>query len=52
MNAALKPPPELTSSGIRPADRLGFTLFVATLLHLALILGVSFTLAKPGQIST
>jgi periplasmic protein TonB len=51
MNAVLKPPPELTSSGIRPADRLGFTLFVATLLHLALILGVSFSLAKPGQIS-
>ncbi|MDG9923190.1 MULTISPECIES: energy transducer TonB [unclassified Pseudomonas] len=51
MNAALKPPPELTSSGIRPADRLGFTLFVATLLHLALILGVSFTLAKPGELS-
>ncbi|MDD0845177.1 energy transducer TonB [Pseudomonas sp. Gutcm_11s] len=51
MNAALKPPPELTSSGIRPADRLGFTLFVATLLHLALILGVSFSLAEPGQIS-
>ncbi len=51
MNAALKPPTELTSSGIRPADRLGFTLFVAALLHLALILGVSFTLAKPGQIS-
>ena len=51
MNAALKPPPELTSSGIRPADRLGFTLFVATLLHLALILGVSFTLAEPGQLS-
>ena len=51
MNAAITPPPELTSSGVRPADRLGFTLFVATLLHLALILGVSFTLAKPGQIS-
>ncbi|MDG9926468.1 MULTISPECIES: energy transducer TonB [Pseudomonas] len=51
MNAALKPPPELTSSGIRPADRLGFTLFVATLLHLALILGVGFTMAEPGQIS-
>lgn len=51
MNAAVKPPPELTSSGIRPADRLGFTLFVATLLHLALILGVSFTLAKPGELS-
>jgi protein TonB len=51
MNAAITPPPELTSSGVRPADRLGFTLFVATLLHLALILGVSFTLAKPGEIS-
>ncbi|WJN59251.1 TonB protein [Pseudomonas sp. SO81] len=47
----MRPPPELTSSGIRPADRLGFTLFVATLLHLALILGVSFTLAKPGELS-
>src|SRR5690606_23693464 len=35
----------------RPADRLGFTLFVATLLHLALILGVSFSMAEPGQIS-
>ncbi|HSX71098.1 MAG TPA: energy transducer TonB [Pseudomonas sp.] len=52
MNAAVRPPPELTTSqGIRPADRLGFTLFVAALLHLALILGVGFTLAKPGQIS-
>ncbi len=51
MNAALSPSSELTSPGIRPADRLGFTLFVATLLHLALILGVSFTLAKPGEIS-
>ena len=51
MNAALTPPPELTSPGIRPADRLGFTLFVAALAHLALILGVSFTLAKPGEIS-
>ncbi|MBC9248920.1 energy transducer TonB [Pseudomonas alcaligenes] len=50
MNAATLPP-ELPSSGVRPADRLGFTLFVATILHLALILGVSFTLAKPGTIS-
>ena len=51
MNAALTPSPVLTSSGIRPADRLGFTLFVATLLHLALILGVGFTLSKPGELS-
>ncbi|HSC84511.1 MAG TPA: energy transducer TonB [Pseudomonas sp.] len=50
MNAATLPP-ELPSSGVRPADRLGFTLFVAALLHLALILGVSFTLVKPGELS-
>lgn len=50
MNAATLPP-ELPSSSVRPADRLGFTLFVATILHLALILGVSFTLAKPDTLS-
>ncbi len=50
MNAAT-PPPVLPSSGVRPADRLGFTLLIATILHLAVILGVSFTLAKPGTLS-
>ena len=50
MNAALKSPPELTSPGIRPADRLGFTLFIATLLHLALILGIVFTPTTPSEI--
>ncbi len=44
-------PPEYSSAGVRPADRLGFTLFLAALLHLALILGVSFTLTPPAQIS-
>lgn len=51
MNAATSLPTEPANSGVRPADRLGFTLLIATLLHLALILGVSFTLAKPSEIS-
>lgn len=51
MNAATTLPTELAKPGVRPADRLGFTLLIATLLHLALILGVSFTLAKPSEIS-
>ncbi|MDQ7987876.1 energy transducer TonB [Pseudomonas sp. G34] len=44
-------PPDLPPSGVRPADRLGFTLFLAAVLHIALILGVGFTFAEPGQIS-
>ncbi|MGY4534033.1 protein TonB [Pseudomonas sp. TE3786] len=44
-------PPELADYGVRPADRLGFTLFLAAVLHAALILGVSFTLVPPSQIS-
>ncbi|WP_150807031.1 energy transducer TonB [Pseudomonas fluorescens] len=44
-------PPELSHSGVRPADRLGFTLFLAALIHLALILGVGFTFVEPKQIS-
>jgi periplasmic protein TonB len=36
---------------VRPADRLGFTLFLAALIHLALILGVGFTFVEPQQIS-
>lgn len=44
-------PPELSHSGVRPADRLGFTLFLAALIHLALILGVGFTMVEPKQIT-
>lgn len=44
-------PPELSHVGVRPADRLGFTLFLAALIHLALILGVGFTFVEPQQIS-
>lgn len=44
-------PPELSHSGVRPADRLGFTLFLAALIHLALLLGVGFTMVEPKQIT-
>ena len=44
-------PPELAHRGVRPADRLGFTLFLAALIHLALILGLGFTFVEPKQIS-
>lgn len=50
MNAAAQPP-ELSSAGVQPADRLGFTLFLAAVLHAALILGLGFTLAEPSEIS-
>jgi len=44
-------PPELSRAGVRPADRLGFTLFLAALIHLALLLGVGFSVVEPKQIS-
>lgn len=44
-------PPALDNPGVRPADRLGFTLFLAALLHLALILGLGFSLEEPPEIS-
>jgi protein TonB len=53
MNAAVDRdfPMALTRTGVRPADRLGFTLMIAALVHLALILGVGFTYVKPEKIS-
>lgn len=50
MNAATRQPAPV-SSGVRPADRLGFTLFIAAVLHAALILGLGFTLAEPDSLS-
>lgn len=44
-------PPELAQRGVRPADRLGFTLLLAALIHLALLLGVGFSMVEPKQIS-
>lgn len=51
MNLPSDLPPELAHSGVRAADRLGFTLFLAALLHLALILGLGFSFAEPKAIS-
>jgi protein TonB len=52
MNAlADQMPPELSRNGVRPADRLGFTLLIAALVHLALILGVGFSFVPPTEIS-
>jgi len=50
MTAATDIPAKYSRASVRPADRLGFTLFIAALIHLAVILGVSFTLVKPAQI--
>ena len=44
-------PPELGHKGVRAADRLGITLFVAALLHIAVIVGVGFNMEAPKQIS-
>ena len=38
-------------TGVRPADRLGFTLFLAAAVHLALLLGVGFALPEPNLVS-
>ena len=48
---AAAPKPTSSAADIRPADRLGFTLFLAAALHIALILGLGFTLAEPSQVS-
>ncbi|MFK3772517.1 energy transducer TonB [Pseudomonas xanthosomatis] len=43
-------PADLLPPRVRPVDRLGFTLFLAALVHLALILGVGFSVVKPADI--
>ncbi|SDI27204.1 energy transducer TonB [Pseudomonas panipatensis] len=50
MNAATHPDYPVPT-GVRPADRLGFTLFVAAILHVALILGVGFSMPMSSQLS-
>ena len=49
MTAAITP--TLEPPRVRPADRLGFTLFLAVALHVALIFGLGFALPKPSEIS-
>lgn len=43
-------PSDLLPPRVRPVDRLGFTLFLAALVHLALILSVGFSVVKPADI--
>jgi len=43
-------PTDLLPPRVRPVDRLGFTLFLAAVVHLALILGVGFSVIKPADI--
>lgn len=43
-------PTDLLPPRVRPVDRLGFTLFLAALLHIALILGVGFSVSTPQEI--
>lgn len=43
--------PSPSAQNVRPVDRLGFTLFIACLLHLALIFGLGFTLPQPTSAS-
>ncbi|WP_286977687.1 energy transducer TonB, partial [Pseudomonas sp.] len=48
---ATDPTPSLPPAGASPADRLGFTLFLAAVLHIAVILGVGFTVVEPETLS-
>lgn len=45
---ALTQPP---SAGIEPRDRLGFTLFLAAILHALVILGITFDLPDPRELA-
>lgn len=49
MNSVFPPPPP---AGVRPVDRLGFTLFIAAIVHLILLLGVSFSLPEQSVSKT
>lgn len=44
-------PPELADARKRTPDRLGYTLLIAALIHLVVILGVGFSYVKPEQIT-
>ncbi|MBW5415608.1 MULTISPECIES: energy transducer TonB [Pseudomonas] len=50
MNAAI-PNTLPAASAVRPADRLGFTLFIAALVHVVLILGLGFSMPEPSEVS-
>lgn len=51
MNTAAVTPPSPPRPDIEPRDRLGFTLFLAAVLHALIILGISFELPRPSELS-
>lgn len=53
MNTAAMPPPPArpATPAIEPRDRLGFTLFLAAVLHALVILGITFELPSPSELS-
>lgn len=53
MNTAATQPVHapLPSAGIEPRDRLGFTLFLAAILHALVILGITFDLPDPRELA-
>ncbi|MFA5677769.1 MAG: energy transducer TonB [Pseudomonas sp.] len=53
MNTAATQPPlaRPPSAGIQPRDRLGFTLFLAAVLHALVILGITFDLPAPRELA-
>ena len=50
MTAPADIPADLLPPRVRPVDRLGFTLLLAVLVHLALILGVGFSVSPPPPV--
>lgn len=48
---ATDPTPSLPPARVSSADRLGFTLFLAAVLHVAVILGVGFSMVEPETLS-
>lgn len=49
--AATIPAPATEQASVTARDRLGFTLFLAAVLHALVILGITFDLPSPGEMS-
>ena len=51
MNTAVTPPAPSQARNVTSRDRLGFTLFIAAVLHALLILGITFDLPTPSELT-
>lgn len=51
MNTAVAAPSQLEPPVVSANDRLGFTLFLAAILHALVVLGITFDLPKPSELS-